>query len=64
MHRLLLVAVLCTSFACTGCSTRRNEGSDDHVDRLWRQGYGYKNPNPERVRQGLPPLNFDGSEHK
>ena len=28
---------------------------------LWKQGYGFGNPNPERARQGLEPLNFDGS---
>ena len=30
-------------------------------DDLWKHGYGFNNPNPERVRQGLEPLNFDGS---
>lgn len=33
-------------------------------DPLWRQGYGFNNPNGERLREGLPPLNFDGSEAK
>lgn len=32
------------------------------ADILWRQGYGFNNPNPERRKQGLPLLNFDGSE--
>lgn len=27
----------------------------------WKAGYGFNNPNPERIRQGLEPLNFDGS---
>jgi hypothetical protein len=25
---------------------------------LWRQGYGFNNPNAERIRQGLPPKDF------
>ncbi len=25
------------------------------------EGYGFNNPNPERKKKGLPPLNFDGS---
>jgi hypothetical protein len=37
----------------------RKRGFDP--DPLWRQGYGYNNPNNERIRQGQPPLNFDGS---
>lgn len=42
---------------------RRLEESTDtsQIDNLWKQGYGFNNPNPERVRQGLEPLNFDGS---
>ena len=35
------------------------EGFDP--DELWRQGYGFNNPNPERIRNGQPALNFDGS---
>ena len=30
-------------------------------DPLWREGYGYNNPNNERIREGKPVLNFDGS---
>ena len=40
---------------------------DDHddgfdPDPLWHQGYGYNNPNNERIRKGQPVLNFDGTE--
>ena len=30
-------------------------------DPLWRAGYGFNNPNAERIRNGQPVLNFDGS---
>ncbi|WP_186774929.1 hypothetical protein [Allorhodopirellula solitaria] len=35
------------------------EGYDP--DPLWRQGYGFNNPNNERIKNGEPVLNFDGS---
>lgn len=31
-------------------------------DPLWHQGYGYNNPNIERIRKRQPVLNFDGTE--
>ena len=37
-----------------------NEGFDP--DPLWHQGYGYNNPNNERIRKGQPVWNFDGTE--
>ena len=39
----------------------REKSNSDFADSLWKQGYGYNNPNPERKRQGLKPLNFDDS---
>lgn len=30
-------------------------------DPLWHAGYGFNNPNNERMRNGEPLLNFDGS---
>lgn len=33
-------------------------------DPLWHQGYGFNNPNNERIRNGQPVLNFDGTEAK
>lgn len=45
-------------------SVRRSLGitkDKSPADRLWRAGYGFNNPNPERMRNGQPLLNFDGS---
>lgn len=36
----------------------------EQIDQLWRQGYGFNNPNPERIRNKQAPLNFDGSQYK
>jgi hypothetical protein len=54
---------------CAGCHNYRmtdwfNNERDRKVDRLWQQGYGYNNPNPNRIRDGQPPLNFDGSHSR
>ena len=35
--------------------------SIESIDSLWRAGFGFNNPNPERIKQGLAPQNFDGS---
>ncbi len=32
------------------------------MNEYWREGYGFNNPNADRIRQGLKPLNFDGSQ--
>ena len=40
------------------------EESDSMIDQLWREGYGFNNPNPERKRQGKPLLNFDGTVYE
>ena len=37
------------------------------VDSNWKQGYGYNNPNHERIEQGIETVNFNGktdSENK
>jgi len=34
---------------------------EEEIDELWRQGYGYNNPNVERIKNRQVPLNFDGS---
>lgn len=31
------------------------------IDSNWKQGYGFNNPNNERIEQGLEPVNFDGT---
>ena|SRR5690349_20921674 len=35
-------------------------GGDDQpsADELWQQGYGFNNPNPERIRKGQEPEDF------
>ena len=53
--------------ALSGCRTLQPEYSlfkseqEERTDELWRQGYGYSNPNADRIRSGQDPLNFDGS---
>ena len=34
------------------------EESNQEINGLWRQGYGYNNPNPQRQRDGKEPLDF------
>ena len=42
----------------------RDDAPDTEIDRLYRQGYGFNNPNVERIRNDLPPVNLDGSVHR
>ena len=58
MRMIRPIALLLLLF-CAGCASKR----DSEIDRLWRQGYGFNNPNPDRIQQGLPPVNFDGTVH-
>ena len=57
LFALILLAALC------GCAKDREE-KNTYLDSLWRAGYGYNNPNPQRQKDGLPPVNFDGSVHE
>ncbi len=41
-----------------GCSSSR----ESNLDNLWQQGYGFNNPNVERIREGKPPVDFRGNE--
>jgi len=34
--------------------------SERSIDQLWRDGYGFNNPNIDRQKRGLRPVNFDG----
>lgn len=72
MYRFFLMpilVVLCLNLGCAGFSQYRKDKiaersqatSSFQVDDLWKQGYGFNNPNPDRKKQGLEPLNFDGS---
>lgn len=38
-----------------GCAS---DSHDDHFDSLWKQGYGYNNPNVDRIRTGQKPTGF------
>ena len=40
------------------------EPQTSQVDLLWKQGYGFNNPNNDRIREGLEPVNFDGKTDK
>jgi hypothetical protein len=60
-----VLAVLCMSLS--GCRAFQPEYSlfktdhEERTDELWRQGYGYNNPNVDRIKNRQTPLNFDGS---
>lgn len=62
-----LLIVVC--FAFTGCRGIRPNYSlfdndrEEHTDELWRQGYGFNNPNVERIKNGERPVDFNGSPH-
>lgn len=74
MRRLTIMSMLCmtlcaTSTGCAGFFEYRREQVDrryaskprtNQVDSLWKQGYGFNNPNNERIRQGLKPIHFHG----
>ena len=49
---LIVVLVALTS----GCVS--NSDSDSELESLWEQGYGFNNPNAERLKKGLPPEEF------
>ena len=67
----LLICVICLS--STGCGGfaefrrsradlhRANRANTNQIDSAWKQGYGFNNPNIQRRRQGLDPVNFDGT---
>lgn len=58
---LFYTILLATCVNLAGCAADRE---DREVDQLWRDGYGYRNPNPERAKRGQPLLNFDGTEYR
>jgi hypothetical protein len=49
---MLFLVVCATGFV--GCA------ADAELDSLWRQGYGFNNPNADRMRQGKPSVGLDG----
>lgn len=57
------------AFVWVGCKMFESWLDDDDEkgfdpNPLWHQGYGFNNPNNERIRNGQPVLNFDGSVAK
>ena len=56
---LLFVAI---SVSLVGCAS--DDHHDNELDQLWRQGYGFHNPNIGRMQKGQPPLSFDGTVYK
>lgn len=51
MKRLFFLLAVLAVFV-SGCAT------DSSLQQAWRQGYGFNNPNPERIKQGQPPTSF------
>jgi outer membrane protein assembly factor BamE (lipoprotein component of BamABCDE complex) len=52
---LLLAVFFLLALLVAGCATPEPKNP---MNDLWRQGYGFNNPNAERIRQGLPPKDF------
>lgn len=59
--KCLLITSLWLTFKIIEDSIDGDDDDDDSLNQLWLEGHGYNNPNPERKKKGLPPLNFDGS---
>lgn len=56
--QLAIYCCLLASLLFVGCAAPDpQDQSNDHIStrRLWREGYGFNNPNAERIRNGLPP---------
>jgi hypothetical protein len=72
LRQFLSVTITSIALGCSTASLNYTPGSgwswgpplkkpDTFIDQAWREGGGINNPNPERIRQGKPPLNLDGS---
>ncbi len=59
MKSAIGMIIAATMTLSLGCASSPKES---HLDRLWKQGYGFNNPNPERIRNGQKPLNFGERE--
>ena len=66
MLKTLIFVALMIAVAFPGCRTFRPDYSlsksehEKRIDELWRQGYGYNNPNVDRKSDLQEPTNFDG----
>jgi len=59
-----LIVLFCLLSGCHALQPEYSLFKTDHeerIDELWRQGYGYSNPNVDRIKNSQTPLNFDGS---
>ena len=71
--KLVIIGFIFVTSGCAGFSEFRRQqiakrqteadstSMSNGADSLWKQGYGYGNPNSDRQRQGLELQNFDGS---
>ncbi|HMO13684.1 MAG TPA: hypothetical protein PKD64_08455 [Pirellulaceae bacterium] len=68
LRRILAIGLL--TVVVSGCRSGILEfpwfKSDQQVglEQLWHQGYGFNNPNSERIRTGDRPLNLDGTKSR
>jgi hypothetical protein len=66
---ILFAVLLACSMSCQGGTRLRKQKkepdeSKQQLNRLWEQGYGFNNPNNERIKQGLPPEPFFKEEEE
>ncbi|MHB8899993.1 MAG: hypothetical protein ACYC6Y_14695 [Thermoguttaceae bacterium] len=52
MKRFFFLLVVLAGFV-SGCAT------DSDLKQAWRQGYGFNNPNAERIKHGQRPTDFN-----
>jgi hypothetical protein len=55
MARVRVVCLMLLVACMAGCCTDSNY---DGLNSLWRQGYGFNNPNSARIAQGKSPFDF------
>ena len=55
VRTICIVWLLVSTFI--GCASE--DDRPDPLNDLWRQGYGFNNPNYDRKVNGLPPVDFD-----
>jgi hypothetical protein len=60
-YLLLGLAMVCEA-GCRPLRTDEERTRDKAFNQNWLDGGGFNNPNIERKKKGLPPLNFDGSD--
>jgi hypothetical protein len=62
MARVCLFALILICALMAGCKYIDFFGDTDsaynQTNELWRQGYGFNNPNADRIKHGKEPLDF------